>query len=1012
MPALPLPDVAIPGAIPGAAAGPARRGTAAGVPPRQVLRIAAAVATVLSLLALALDRLPRFYQGDSLAYLTTGLNGWIPPDRSWAYGYATRWLVEGTGSAAALAAVQTLLMLGAVLLSCRAFLEGKGTRWAILAFAVIASLDPLNQAYTRFWLSDTPAAAAYVAIIAVLAAGVAAPAGRFRRVLLPLAALTVFAVFVRVAYAPILAATLVIAAAAACLQPAHARPPRLRRRMLALIALPAAAVGALAVANSQVAVPSLRGQVFVNRMSDLYTLGVFLPALRYEDFVDAGVPITRAEFDGLDRSLDARESQVWVDGPGHVRWLMMQRLGVDQVYDRRFQAACASVVRTALLRHPQDFAATYLRSLAITFDPAHWRAVMRGELGFELPLPDWTAAYLSGITGRTVLPAITAQPSLLPDALLSVAGAYPALLLAGGAAAALVLAFARPFGSRHVLASAILACLLVTPLFSHALKPRYLLAPVLLSELLLALLLIGPAALRTARALVRSPVLPAAAALLCIAAYTAQLGLGRWQTDEFTLFANQRDGGWQVLVPRLAYSPRPFSEGVLFLYGLAVNGLGRPLIVPFLGLLWAGVAGTVTLAAWAALPRSPWRLLSATALAGTLFAFVLVTNEVTEAFYWPMGAAAYLPVAGSAAALLFLLSRPLDARRRAGCCAALLVAAGSSEMGAALAAGFAAAAVEAATRPGGARLGGTRISAVLRDGLWWLLPGLLGGCALGTIVLLRANVVELGADTQPYTGRLLASLGMTLRQLALDLTGFSGAAAPAAILGALAAKLAFAAGFAGLWRLADRGGAVPGRLQAVLAAALAGAAGFSVLAAYYHYGTLCCERQGTTRHWLLDLLLVLAACWALARWPAPGRVLDQRPWLAPALLALSLMPILGRAGGLLQGYGTQHLTLDGAAKTWRSGRQAGTDQMEFYLPPDGDRMLVRGTAQPIGMFRTGAGAGTEAPEMVRELGRYFGKQVVFTCQPWQNEKSWLLNGQFIPACPPHDGPPDIVYPPP
>ncbi len=967
---------------------------------------AAAVAALLFGLALALDRLPRFYQGDSLAYLTTGLNGWIPPDRSWAYGYGSRWLVEGLHSAAALVAVQALLLLGAVLLACRVFLAGRGTGWAVLAFAVVGSLDPLNQAYARFWLSDTPAAAAYIAIVALLAAGVAAPAGRYWRLALGMAALTAFAVFVRVAYAPILAATLVIAAAAACLAQRQARPPRLRRRMLALLALPAIAVGALALANSQVSVDSLRGQVFVNRMSDIYTLGVFLPALRYEDFEEAGVPITEAEFNAFDRSLDAREGQVWSDGPEYVRWLMAQRLGVKDVYDERLQAAAAAVVRTGLRRHPQTFAITHLQGMLIMFDPMRWRRVMRAELGFELPLPDWAAGFLSAVTGRTVLPAITAQPSLLPNALLAVAGAYPVLLLLGTAAAAGMLAFARPFGTRHVLAAAILASVLVTPLFSHAPKPRYLLAPVLLSELLLALLVVSPAGVRFARAQVRTPMLPAAAALLCIAAYAAQLGLGRWQTDEFMLFANQRDGGWQVLVPRLAYSPRPFSEGVLFLYGLAVNGLGRPLIVPFLGLLWAGIVGAVTLAAWAALPRSPGRLLSAAALAGTLFAFVLATNEVTEAFYWPMAAAAYLPVGGSAAALLFLLSRPLDARRRIGCCAALLVAAGSSEMGAALAAGFAAAAaVEAATRPGSVRTG-----AVLRDGLWWLLPGLVGACALATIVLLRANVVELGSDTQPYTGRLLPSLGMTLRQLALDLPGFSGTAAPAAILGALAAKLAFAAGFAGLWRMADRGGAVPERPQAVLAAALAAAAGFSILAAYYHYGTLCCERQGATRHWLLDLLLVLAACWALARWPAPGRLLDRRTWLAPALLALSLAPVLGRAGGLLQGYDTQHLALEGAAKTWRSGRQTGTDQMEFYLPPDGEGMLVRGTAQPIGTYRTGPGAGPEVPEMVRELGRYFGKQVVFTCQPWQNEKSWLLNGQFIPACPPHDGPPDVTYP--
>ena len=85
---------------------------------------------------------------------------------------------------------------------------------------------------------------------------------------------------------------------------------------------------------------------------------------------------------------------------------------------------------------------------------------------------------------------------------------------------------------------------------------------------------------------VTTPVLPATAALLCLAAYAGQLGLGRWQSDEFTLFLNQRSWGGHILLPRLTYAPRPFSEGVLFLYGEAVLRLGSPLVVPFLAVLW------------------------------------------------------------------------------------------------------------------------------------------------------------------------------------------------------------------------------------------------------------------------------------------------------------------------------------------------------------------------------------------------------------------------------------------
>ena len=977
-------------------------------PAKTGLGFPAICATLLFGAFLALDRLPRFYQGDSLAYLTTGTNNWIPPDRSWIYGFGARWLVEGTGSVSALVACQALLLLGAVLLACRAMRAGQGTGWAVAVFAAVAALDPLNQAYARFWLSDTPAEAAFIAFAALLACSIAAPSGRLRRVAPWLAACAAAAVFVRVAYAPILVGTLVTAAAVASLYPARLRPPRLRRRLLALAALPVVAVGVLAGANSVVAVPSLRGQVFVNQMSDLYTLGVFLPALRYQDFVEAGVPVTQAEFDSFDRSLDAREAQVWVDGPGHVRWVMMQRLGVDQVYDERFQRACAAVVRTALRQHPQDLALTYLAGLASTFDARRWHAVMHGEMGFDQPLPAWAAEHLTWVTGRTVLPSVTGQPSLLPGILERTAGIYPVLLLAGAAAAVLVLAFARPFGARHILAAAMLAALLVTPLFSHALKPRYLLAPVMLSEALLSLLAFSPATLRTTlragRSLVRTPMLPAAAALLCLAAYAGQLGLGRWQTDEFTLFANQRAGGLHVLGPRLTYAPRPVSEAVLFLYGMAVNALGRPLIAPFLALLWVGVAAAGIGAAWWVLPPSRWRAVTTVALPASLFAFVLVSSDVTEAFYWPMAAAAYLPVAGAATALAFLLSQPLTRARRLGSGAALLTAAGSCEMGAALAVTFAlAAAVEAAMRPER-----PRGLAAMQDAAWWIVPGLVGAAALAVIVTQRANIVELGADTQPYTGHLLASAGMTVRQAVLDLLD-GGAAAPGVLL---AAKLAFAAGFAGVWRAASGEPAVPQRMVAVLAAALAGAAGFSVLTAFYHYGTLCCERQGTTRFWLVTLLLALAAHGLAAWWPGAGRLLQRRPWAAPALLAASLLPVLGLVGGLRQDYDMLELARGGRTRTWLSGRQPGTGAMEFYMPPDGKGMLIHGTGLPVGRYPTSPSAVPMAPEMIRELGRYFGKEVVFACQPWQTEKSWLLNGQFIPACPPHDGPPDIVYPPP
>jgi hypothetical protein len=271
------------------------------------------------------------------------------------------------------------------------------------------------------------------------------------------------------------------------------------------------------------------------------------------------------------------------------------------------------------------------------------------------------------------------------------------------------------------------------------------------------------------------------------------------------------------------------------------------------------------------------------------------------------------------------------------------------------------------------------------------------------VVLVRAHGVKPGAEAEPLAGHLVASLGIGLRQFLLDMA--AGDAADAALpvmLTAVATKLLFALGFAGIWRQADPDGRGPGRWHAALAIALGVAALFSLAAAYDHYGSPCCERQATTRSWFGDLLLIMAMAWLLARWRGWRRV----AWLSPALLTVSLYPVLFDLHGLERDYANYGWAVDGRVRTWRSAQQPGTEQMEFYMPPDEATMLVHGYGQSIGTFRIGP----ETPEQVAAIGRFFGKAVVVTCEPWQKSESWLIYGQFFPACPPHDGPPDKVFP--
>ena len=72
-------------------------------------------------------------------------------------------------------------------------------------------------------------------------------------------------------------------------------------------------------------------------------------------------------------------------------------------------------------------------------------------------------------------------------------------------------------------------------------------------------------------------------------------------------------------------------------------------------------------------------------------------------------------------------------------------------------------------------------------------------------------------------------------------------------------------------------------------------------------------------------------------------------------------------------------------KSWLSASKPGNGPMQFFLPPDGIGLLIRGTSQPIGRVRVGV----NASEMMDAVGRFFGRTVIDVCQPWQTGQSWL-----------------------
>ena len=121
---------------------------------------------VLNFLLLAFDPLPKLFMGDSESYLWTALSGWMPPDRSFLYGYVIRWSSLWTESLTSLLILQAFLgAVTAILVTiiCRAIF-GLASRLSYL-FGLLFSLDPLQLVWQRYVMTETVSLFFYVLVL-------------------------------------------------------------------------------------------------------------------------------------------------------------------------------------------------------------------------------------------------------------------------------------------------------------------------------------------------------------------------------------------------------------------------------------------------------------------------------------------------------------------------------------------------------------------------------------------------------------------------------------------------------------------------------------------------------------------------------------------------------------------------------------------------------------------------------------------------------------------------------
>lgn len=111
---------------------------------------------LLKLVLYVFDANPQVFLGDSMSYLVTAMNGWIPPDRSFVYGYIIHAVVTRSRSLSSLVAVQTVAGIATSLITAGILVRYFRTSFTIAATAAIAvALEPQQLLFERFVLTES-----------------------------------------------------------------------------------------------------------------------------------------------------------------------------------------------------------------------------------------------------------------------------------------------------------------------------------------------------------------------------------------------------------------------------------------------------------------------------------------------------------------------------------------------------------------------------------------------------------------------------------------------------------------------------------------------------------------------------------------------------------------------------------------------------------------------------------------------------------------------------------------
>ncbi len=269
------------------------------------------LAFLLKTLVLIIDPNPQLFLGDSASYIATALKGWIPPDRSYLYGFLIRWISLWTGSLFSLVLLQMVasaISAGLLGWNLRRFLEIPPTLAALITAAY--SLDPLQLMYERFVMAEAFSLLAAMGFVTLLLLFVQTGKKRY----LALASIAgVISVAFRISFLPPVAALTFAAPFIRFFLQRNSLPDLRARMKPCLLAFGVAALSYLSV---QTGYKYLTG--FLSQAPPAYQYGdgfsllsSWAPALQSQDLKAAGVS-THIFDQAFPNNLETRRAQRWM----------------------------------------------------------------------------------------------------------------------------------------------------------------------------------------------------------------------------------------------------------------------------------------------------------------------------------------------------------------------------------------------------------------------------------------------------------------------------------------------------------------------------------------------------------------------------------------------------------------------------------------------------------------------------------------------------------------------------